>query len=66
MSPAHEPAGPKILEKIKIHILSRAKLLCSLCHEIPCISLETPVFMFSLLRVFDETFDIIIDDPYLT
>jgi len=28
--------------------------------------LETPVFMFSLLRIFDWIFDIIIDDPYLT
>ena len=36
MSLTHEPAGPKILEKIKIYILSRAKLLFSLCHEIPC------------------------------
>ena len=36
MSLTHEPAGLKILEKIKIYILSRAKLLCSLCHEIPC------------------------------
>ena len=36
MALTHEPAGPKIIEKIKIFILSRAKLLCSLCHEIPC------------------------------
>ena len=26
----------KTLEKIKIYILSKAKLLCSLCHEIHC------------------------------
>jgi hypothetical protein len=28
--------------------------------------LETPVFMFLLLRIFDRTFDVIIDNPYLT
>ena len=39
MALTHEPAGPKIIEKIKIYILSRAKLLCSLCHEIHCRSL---------------------------
>ena len=27
---------------------------------------ETPVFLFSLLRIFDRIFDVIIDDPYLT
>ena len=32
----HDHIGPKISTKIKIYILSRAKLLCSLCHEIPC------------------------------
>ena len=36
MSLTHKPAGSKILEKIKSDILSRAKLLCSLCHETPC------------------------------
>jgi hypothetical protein len=35
----HEHIGPKISAKIKIYILSRAKLLCSLCHEIPCIQI---------------------------
>ena len=38
MSLTHEPAGPKILEKIKIYIISRAKLLMSVWDEIPCIS----------------------------
>ena len=28
----------KILAKIKIYILTRAELLCSLCYEIPCFS----------------------------
>ena len=36
MSLSDEHVGPKISIKIKIYILSRAKLLCSLCHEIPC------------------------------
>ena len=27
------------------------------------IFLETPVFMFSLLRIFDRFFDVIIDNP---
>ena len=46
MSLTHEPARPKILEKIKIYILSRAKLLCSLCHEIPCIVKWVFIFQF--------------------
>ena len=29
------------------------------------IFLETPVFLFSLLRIFDGIFDVMIDDPYL-
>ena len=33
---SHEPTGPNISSKIKSYILSRAKLLCSLCHEVPC------------------------------
>ena len=33
----HEHIGPKISAKIKSYILSRAKLLCSFCHETPCI-----------------------------
>ena len=36
MALSHEHIGPKISSKIKIYILSRAKLLCSVCHEIPC------------------------------
>ena len=36
MSQSHEHVGIKISAKIKIYILSRAKSLCSLCHEIPC------------------------------
>ena len=34
MSLTHEPAGPKILEKIKIYILSRDKLLITVWDEI--------------------------------
>ena len=37
MALSHEHVGIKILAKIRIYILSRAKLLCSVCHEIPCI-----------------------------
>ena len=33
---SHEHLKPKILAKIKIYILTRAELLCSLCYEIPC------------------------------
>ena len=36
MSLSHEHLRSKILAKIKIYILSRAELLCSLCYEIPC------------------------------
>ena len=36
MAQSHEHVGIKISAKIKIYILSRAKSLCSLCHEIPC------------------------------
>ena len=32
----HEHIGPKISVKIKIYILTRVELLCSLCYEIPC------------------------------
>ena len=37
MGLSHEHVGPKILEKIKIYVLTRAKLLFNLCYEIPCI-----------------------------
>jgi hypothetical protein len=36
MSLSHEQAGLKILAKIKIYILSRAKLLCTVWDETPC------------------------------
>ena len=36
MSLSHEPAGLKILARIKIYILSRAKLLYTVWDEIPC------------------------------
>ena len=36
MSISHEYAEPKISAKIKIYVLTRAELLCSLCYEIPC------------------------------
>ena len=32
----NERAGPKILAKIKIYVLTRAELLYNLCYEIPC------------------------------
>ena len=51
MSLTHKPAGLKILEKIKIYILSRAKLLCSLCHEIPCSKRE-----FDSVKIQSELF----------
>ena len=35
---SHEDVGLKILAKIKIYLLTRAELLCSLCNEIPCTS----------------------------
>ena len=37
-------------------------------HKIPkqTIFLETPVFMLSLLRIFDGFFDVITDHPFLT
>ena len=38
MSLSHEHVGPKILEKIKIYVLTRAELLFPLCYEIPCIT----------------------------
>ena len=38
MSPSHEHVGHKILTKIKIYVLTRAKLLFPLCYEIPCTS----------------------------
>ena len=36
MALSHEHIGLKISAEIKIYIHSRAKLLCPLCHEIPC------------------------------
>ena len=36
MGLTNEHVGSKILAKIKIYILRRAELLCSLCYEIPC------------------------------
>ena len=36
MALSHEYTGPEISAKVKIYILSKAKLLCSLCYEIPC------------------------------
>ena len=40
MGISHEHVGPKISAKIKIYILTRAELLCSLCYEIPCSSFQ--------------------------
>ena len=37
MSLSLEHVGPKIQEKIKIYVLTRAELLFPLCYEIPCI-----------------------------
>ena len=36
MDLSHEHVGSKMLEKIKIYILTRAELLFTLCYEIPC------------------------------
>ena len=36
MSLTNEHVGPKILAKIKIYVLTRAKLLFHFCYEIPC------------------------------
>jgi hypothetical protein len=36
MTLSHEHVGLKISVNIKTYVLSRAKLLCTLCHEIPC------------------------------
>ena len=45
MTLSHEDIGPKISSKIKSSILSRAKLLCSLCHEICTLYLLSCLFM---------------------
>ena len=36
MGLTNEHVEPKIFEKIKIYILTRAELLFNLCYEIPC------------------------------
>ena len=36
MSLSRENVGPKIATNIKVYILTRSELLCSLCYEIPC------------------------------
>ena len=36
MGVTNEHVEPKILAKIKIYVLTRAKLLFNLCYEIPC------------------------------
>ena len=41
MAISYEHVGWKISAKIKIYILSRVKLLCSLCHEIPSTSRDS-------------------------
>ena len=41
MALPHYHVRLKILAKIRIYILSRDKLLCSLCHEIPCTKHES-------------------------
>ena len=37
MALSHELVGPKTAANIKVYILTRSELLCSLCYEIPCI-----------------------------
>ena len=37
---SHEHIESKILAEIKIYIHTRAELICPLCYEIPCISME--------------------------
>ena len=51
MALSHERIGIKTLAKIRIHILSRAKLLCSLCREIPCSNIE---LLFSCMTLLVE------------
>ena len=41
MGLTNEHVGPKILEKIKIYVLTRAELLFYLCYETPCICSQT-------------------------
>ena len=43
---SHEHVGSKILEKIKMYTLTRAKLLFNLCYEIPCTTMMTQVDSF--------------------
>ena len=40
MALSHEHVGYKISAKIKFYILSRAESLCTLCNEIPCITVK--------------------------
>ena len=44
MSQAHKHVGLKILAKIKIYILSRAKLLITVWDEIPCSTYLSNIF----------------------
>ena len=36
MALSHKLVGPKIAANIKVYILTRSELLCSLCYEVPC------------------------------
>ena len=38
MGLTNEHVGPKVLQKIKIYVLTRAELLFKVCYEIPCIT----------------------------
>ena len=51
MALSHEDVGLKILAKIKIYLLTRAELLCSLCNELPCKYGFSTLTTFLLLEV---------------
>ena len=53
MGLTNEHVGPKIVAKIKIYVLIRAKLLFNLCYEIPCTTSQTTSFPTS--KSFFET-----------
>ena len=55
MALSHEHIWPKISVKIKIYILSRAKLLCTVWDETPCITfLSTPPFSMVQSRYYQS------------
>lgn len=56
MGPTNENVEPKILEKIKIHVLTRAQPLFKVCYEIPCtqrghFAHVNSYFNFTIIRI---------------